>query len=67
MDITSKRNVQGTDTQNLFRGQTLQVKGMCKCTQNWFTVQVFIEPVYSTVQGWNLFNNKSMEKLTFKR
>ena len=28
MDITSKRNVQGTDTQNLFRGQTLQVKGM---------------------------------------
>ena len=34
-NITSKKNVQGTDI----------------LTQNWFSVQVFIEPVYSTCTG----------------
>ena len=41
MDITSKRNVQGTD---IMSNRNVKVTD----TQNQFTKQVFIKPVYST-------------------
>ena len=58
----------------MYRGQTLQVRRMYRyythktsllyrCLLNQFTVHVYT----GYVQGWNLINNKWMEKLTIKR
>ena len=47
IDITSKRNLQVTD---------ITIEKNRPYTKNQFSVQVFIEPVYSTcnVQGWSI-------------